>query len=130
MDPINRLNRLLEALRLRQQETASTGRAQRAGASAPRGETQRGGHAPTSTRPDLDQLNRRIGERIRLLAPEDRRGTKAAQVFVDSVLAWEFGDELLRSESFSRYSREIQATMSSDPRLKARFQALLDALAG
>ncbi|MEJ2611194.1 MAG: hypothetical protein P8179_14200 [Candidatus Thiodiazotropha sp.] len=129
MDSISKLTRLLEALRLQQASSGSTG-ATKAGttsavkSSAP--QAQNSGEIPTKV--DLDQLNRRIGERINRLPPDERQGNKAVQLFIDSVLAWEFGEELLQSESFSRYSRKIQEAIKNDTRLHHEFKVLIELL--
>ncbi|HHJ13938.1 MAG TPA: hypothetical protein ENJ79_06105 [Gammaproteobacteria bacterium] len=126
MDPVARLNQLLEVLRLRQQASRPA-RAQRGDASARAAQSAKPGTARDS-RVRLDDLNHRIAQRIQRLDAGERRGGKAVQIFVDSVLAWEFGEGLLQSEAFSRYSREIRAAMSSDPALRKRLEQLLDTL--
>jgi hypothetical protein len=127
MDPVSKLTRLLEALRLQQtgskrsnQTTVTT--------DARRSTSQTEKTHISQEKSSLDQLNRRISERISRLPPEDRESDKAVQLFVDAVLAWEFGDELLESSSFSRYSKQIRAAIKSDKNLNHDFQLLLKSL--
>lgn len=125
MDPISKLSQLLETLRLRQQ-AAKTDRAKHTSASN-NPKRARETRAPcTGGKISLDELNRRIGERIRRLEPEDRKGGKAAQIFVDSVLAWEFGEGLLQSRAFSKYAGDIHVAMTSDPTVRGKLERLLD----
>lgn len=124
MDPISKLTRLLEALRL--QQTGSN-RAKNTKASS---ETKHSVFPSESTRElpkklNLDQLNRRICERISRLVPEERQSDKAVQLFVDSVLAWEFGEEILHTDSFSKYSEKVRVAIKSDNKLNLEFKMLL-----
>lgn len=127
MDPVSKLTRLLEALRLQQTGNKRSNKATattEAKCSAPQKEST--GAFPTKL--SIDQLNLRISERIRRLPPVDREGDKAVQLFVDSVLAWEFGEELLESGSFLRYSKQIRAAISSNNELEHEFKLLLKSL--
>jgi hypothetical protein len=128
MDPVSKLTRLLEALRLQQTGT------KRSNKSTATTDTKRSALQTDSAgifsnkKPDIDQLNRRISERINRLPPEDQESDKAVQIFIDSVLAWEFGEELLQSDSFSRYSKQIRVAINSDSKLNLEFKLLLKSL--
>ncbi len=126
MDPITRLSQLLEALRLRQKSAQST-RTQRSSTSVPTTQpaaSKRNAH--NGSKASLEELNRRIRERIRRLNPEELHSNKAAQIFIDSVLAWEFGDTLLQSDAYSRYSKDVRAAMTSNPAIRDQLEQLLD----
>lgn len=129
MDPISKLTRLLEALRLQQgsARTTRSGRATAAGDAAG-SETQSNAAGLLSAKLNLEQLNRRIGERINQLAPEERNGDKAVEQFVDSVLAWEFGEDLADSATLSRYSKKVRAAIKSNSRLSGEFEQFLKSL--
>lgn len=127
MDPVSKISRLLAALRLQQTGSKRSNR--------PTSTTDTARYATNteinglfSEKLSLDQLNRRISERVNRLPPEDRESDKAIQLFVDSILAWEFGEELLHSSSFSRYSKEIRAVINSDSKLNHEFKLLLKSL--
>ncbi|MGD8914937.1 MAG: hypothetical protein PVJ68_19710 [Candidatus Thiodiazotropha sp.] len=127
MDPVNKLTRLLEALRL--QQTGSKRSNKTTTTTSSKGSaSQIDNVGKYSKKANLDQLNRRISERINRLPAEDRESDKAVQTFIDSVLAWEFGEELLQSDSFSRYSKQIRAAINSDSQLKLEFKLLLKSL--
>ena len=72
-----------------------------------------------------EEIQRRIGERIRMLEPEERQGPRAAQVFVESVLAWEFGDEVLDDPDFAELARQVRTAMTADPMLWRKVQGVL-----
>lgn len=127
MDPISKLNQLIEALRLRQQ-TIQSARAQRTTTLAQTNRSTAKGSKSHLTKASLEELNHRISERIQMLDPEERQGSKAARIFVESVLAWEFGDDLLQSSAFSDYTKDIQSAMTRDPKLRTQFLALLGEL--
>jgi hypothetical protein len=52
----------------------------------------------------------------------------AANLFVESVLAAEFGDALLNDPAFRDIMREVQQTMLSHESIRAQLQSLLRAL--
>ena len=60
-----------------------------------------------------------------MLEPEERHGPRAAQVFVESVLAWEFGDEVLDDPDFVELTRQVRAAMTDDPMLWRKVQSVL-----
>jgi len=122
MDPIHGLNQILEILR--RQLSARSSRTPQAGPSAAPGTTKR-----SPSRISTEEMRRRLSERIAALDPADQKAKKGAQVFVESILAWQFGEELLHDPEFPDMSREIQNAMTSDPAVWRRFQALLGELA-
>ena len=81
--------------------------------------------ATTASKVSPEEIQRRIGERIRMLEPEERQGPRAAQVFVESVLAWEFGDEVLDDPDFVELTRQVRTAMTDDPMLWRKVQGVL-----
>jgi hypothetical protein len=81
--------------------------------------------ATTAAKASPEEIQRRIGERIQMLGPEERQGPRAAQVFVESVLAWEFGEEVLDDPDFAELTRQVRATMTDDPMLWRKVQGML-----
>ncbi|MES9938909.1 MAG: hypothetical protein ABW104_03955 [Candidatus Thiodiazotropha sp. 6PLUC2] len=129
MDSISKLTRILQTLRLQQ---TSTGKAAPNKTGTTNGvkssEIDASNSGELTTKVDLAQLNKRISDRINRLAPDERQGDRAVQLFIDSILAWEFGEELLQSDSFSKYSNKIQEAVKSDARLSHEFRLLLESL--
>jgi hypothetical protein len=129
MDPISKLNRLLEALRLQQASSGKAGSKRTESVNPLKhaaSHSKRSGELPAKL--SLEQLNRRISERINQLPPEEKSSDKAVQLFIDSVLAWEFGEGLLGSSSFTRYSNKIRTAINSDSNLSYEFKQLLNSL--
>jgi hypothetical protein len=127
MDPVSKLTRLLEALRLQQSGSKRSNKAS-ATTEAKQTTTKLQNNSKSPHKLSLDQLNLRISERINRLPPDEREGDQAVQIFIDSVLAWEFGDELLQSDLFSKYSKQIRVTINNDTKLKDEFNHLIKLL--
>lgn len=124
MDPITRLNRLMEALR------------QQLAGSAKRMDSQTGLFTTTeaqsrgrSERPSIQELRSRVETRLLALesgTPDRKR--RARRIFFESVLTWEFGDELLLDNQFARMIDNIQETVEADPEMDRQFDELLSSL--
>jgi hypothetical protein len=127
MDPINKLTRLLEALRLQQSRSGEV-RSEKSATATDAARTASQSSSAVPVKLSLEQLNRRIGERISKLAPDERHGDRALQQFVDSVLAWEFGEDFLDSDAFTQYSKKVSAAIRSDSRLSGEFKLFLKSL--
>ncbi|MEW8041049.1 MAG: hypothetical protein AB2777_16030 [Candidatus Thiodiazotropha endolucinida] len=127
MDPVSKLTRLLEALRLQQARNKRTNKAT-ATTDTKHSASQVESNGELPKKLSLDQLKLRITERINRLPPEERGGDKAVQLFINTVLAWEFGDELLQSDSFSKYSKQIRMAINSDSKLNYEFNHLIKSL--
>jgi len=124
LDSVSRLNQMMEVLR--RQMTGSTGRTE-AGRSQPNNVGQQ---TRAADKPGIPELRARIHERLRALDPADpRRSQKAKRLFLESVLAWEFGNELLLDRRLEDMLDGIQQTISTSPELDARFDELLDDIA-
>lgn len=121
MDPVNRLSRLMETLRQRMAESAKKlgTTSQTSAPSAPR--------SPASAnRRTVEELRAHIGERVRSLEPNNpERRRRARRIFLESVLAWEFGDQLLLDNQFSRLIDGIQEAFESDPEIDRELSDLL-----
>lgn len=121
MDAISRLNRLMETLR--QQLAGATKRT-----------SPTSGHAPTHgpqpvQRPTVEQLRARIHERILALGPDDpERRRKAQRLFLEAVIAWEFGEQLLMDSELNRLIDRLEATFASEPEMEHELNAALQGL--
>lgn len=77
-----------------------------------------------------DEIKRKIGGRIKALSGEERRGKKAAQIFVEVVLMWEFGDQMLNDPQFAELSNDVVESMVENPVVWKKLQTLLSQLSG
>ena len=122
MDPISRLNRLVETLR--QQMAESAKRLDTAKPHAAEAKPQ-----SRSARLSVEELRRRIQERVKAIEPDNPdRGRRARRIFLESVLAWEFGDELLLDSRLDRLIDNIQQTFESDPEIDAQLSDVIASL--
>jgi hypothetical protein len=121
MDPIDRLNRLMETLR--QQMAQSAKRLNTSSQSTRPTNARSPGSANKRT---VEELRQHIGERVRAIEPNNpERGRRARRIFLESVLAWEFGDQLLLDSQFNRLIEGIQDAFESDPEINRELQNLL-----
>lgn len=80
------------------------------------------------SRTDIEGLRGRITARLGALPADERGSSRAARIFVESVLVWEFGDEVLHDPTFSDLLAQVQDSLTGDPELSRRFIALLNEL--
>jgi hypothetical protein len=109
MDPINPLDGLAELLRKRvASDAAAKGKRL--------GKTDASSAPSDVQRPSAESLRRRLEVAIEAIDPDDpARPKKAARLFVESVLAWQFGEALLNDPGFTDLADEVQATLESEP---------------
>ncbi|HJX10078.1 MAG TPA: hypothetical protein VJ733_06205 [Candidatus Binatia bacterium] len=125
MDPIDRLSRLIETLRQRMAESAKRPQAS-AQTTQP---NQARSLPPSSRRLTVQELRQRITQRTRAIEPgSPEREQQARRIFFESVLAWEFGDQLLLDSQFNRLLDGIQDAFESDPETHRELNALLTEL--
>ena len=117
-DPINGLSGIMQALRRRFAERASEsggGRPAATPKTQPRAAVQAG----------IDELERKIALRLRSLQPDERTSPRATRVFIETTLAWEFGDEILTDPSCAELAADIQKAIDDSPDIRKRFDAML-----
>ena len=61
-------------------------------------------------------------------APEDRRSKRGQQVFLESVLVWDFGDQITTDPAFGSLTARIQQAIEQEPVMSAQFGDLLESL--
>jgi hypothetical protein len=124
MEPtIDRLSTVMEVLRRQIAESAQ--RLDTKGGKAPAPTTS--GNAPA--KPPLQDVKRRIRERLVTISPQDPdRAKKAQRLFIESVLAWEFGDALLLDNRFSEMLDRVQEGLAALPDMNQQFEKLLETL--
>ena len=124
MSQIDGLNSIIEVLRRRVADNAKKlGRSSKTSA-----QTKTDGLAG-SKRTGTKELQAVIRERILSLDPDDERFEKiATKVFLESILQWEFGDEVAQDEKFSDIVNEVHSTMLADRRISDDMMRLLKQL--
>lgn len=123
MDPVGRLDQVLRLISRQMAERASR---LDAGTTAP----VQASATPPARRLALGALKERVRGRLRSIDPSDpRRQQKARRVFLESVLSWQFGDELLLDRGFEDMISGVQEALQAHPRLEQRLAQLLRELA-
>ena len=123
MDPVSNLSQLVETLR-RQMSS----RLDRPAAPAQKGKSSH--TAPQlHTRAEASELQASLAQRIKAINPDDkRRAHKATRIFLETVLANEFGDPFLSDPQFNELIEEIQSAMEADAELHDKLLALIEQL--
>lgn len=108
MDPINPLDRLSAILRQRVENAGLKNKTIGAQTNAQQAGAQR------NVSPEA--LRKRIAGAIEALDPDDPdREHKAARLFVENVLSWQFGDALLNDSRFTALVEEVQGALEQEP---------------
>jgi hypothetical protein len=119
MDPINRLDHVLQLIGRQMSE-----RAMRLDSGAKLSGPD--GPARAKRRLPLAALKRKVQERLASIDPDDaRRADKARRVFLESVLAWQFGDALLLDRGFDEMVAGVQEALAAHAKIDARLDQLL-----
>lgn len=119
MSRIEGLTEVMELLR-RQLSAAKTGR---------NAKTRAAAHRPPVTKTSPQALKQRIQERLRGLDLSGRGERHAARIFLESVLTWEFGEDLASDPNFGEMVTEIDELIQSDEELRANFARMIQRLA-
>ncbi len=124
-DPISRLNPALELLRQRLAEQA-----QRMDSPA-KGVSARSGSAPAGQADGSGKLKQRLSERLAAVdAADPQRDRKRRRVFIESVLASEFGEALQNDPKTLELVERIEEAVQEHPELERQFRAALSSHAG
>ena len=117
MDPINSLDQMTELLRKRIATEVSN-----KSTVVPKGkDTSVSGRAIPS-RISSEELNTKIVSQIRQIGPDDaRRNQKMMHIFLENVLTWQFGEELLNDSDFSRLVDEVKDVLEKEPSVMQLF---------
>jgi type II secretory pathway component PulM len=121
-DPIQGFNAIVQALR--QRLAGRREKIETRAADAPAPATP----ARTEQKASIDDLRIQIAKRLAGLSPEERRSRRGRQVFLESVLVWEFGDEITTDPAFGRLTAEIQQAIEDEAAISTRFGDLLESL--
>jgi hypothetical protein len=80
-------------------------------------------------RPPLQDVKRRIKERLEAIPGNDPDRTRKAQrVFIEAVLTWEFGDTLLLDQRFEEMMDRVQEGLAAAPNVTQQFDAFFRSL--
>jgi hypothetical protein len=89
-------------------------------------------HAPLTqpeSNADLQVLKLKVRERLKAIALDDpRRPQKMQRAFLESVLVWQFGAELMLDHGFEDMIAGVQESLSAHPELQAQCQDMLATL--
>ena len=78
---------------------------------------------------DIQALKVKVRERLKAIALDDpRRPQKMQRAFLESVLAWQFGAELMLDQGFEDMVAGVQEGLRARPELQAQCLAVLDTL--
>jgi hypothetical protein len=125
MDPIKGINQIAQILRRKMAERDSAQVKPGSGIDSAAGSASLG--RGSKARPD--EVKRKIGERIRALPEKERKSPKAARIFVETVIAWEFGEQLLQEPQFTDLSKEVVDALTGNSAVWEKMQTLLGGLA-
>jgi hypothetical protein len=121
-DALGPLGRSIEVLRRQIAEHARQLEAgSRIGTSSSSGTPSR---AATPARPDIEELRRRIAERMKAIDPQNGNANRRRKrVFLESALAWEFGEDALKDPSFQELVDRLEDALASHPEVEKQLQA-------
>jgi hypothetical protein len=119
MDPVNRIDQVMQLISRQMSERAA--RLESGGKLATAAAPVR-----SARRPALTALRAKVRERLGSLDPDDpRRPDKAQRIFLESVLAWQFGNQLLLDRGFEDIIAGVQEALRANPKVEARLGELL-----
>lgn len=111
MDPINPLDQMTELLRKRM-ATEVSGKS----TSVNKGKSTSVSDKAILGRISTGELNTKIVTQIKQIEPNDaQRNQKAMHIFLENILIWQFGDELLNDSDFSRLVSEVKEALEKVP---------------
>lgn len=118
MNPVNSISSLLEVLRKRATDAVFTRPLKGKGRA---GITQQN---PSDT---LESVRQQVLEALNGISPEEpSRQQKAMRVFVEKILLWRFGQELVADPAFRRLVDELAVEMLDEPVVREALEGLCD----
>lgn len=122
LDPVGRLSQVMQLIRQQMAERAS--RLESGASTLPAAPP-----ALAARQISIGELKSKIRERIQLIQRDDpRRADKVQRAFLESVLAWQFGPELMLDRGFEEIVAGVQESLQAHPDLHARCMQMLDDL--
>lgn len=121
MDPINPLNSLAELLWKRIASEAAEKQAKRTSVQRQRSQQTGDGRGT-----DVAALRVQIADAVRTIDPDDpSRNSKAMHVFVENVLAWQFGSGILNDPAFADLAANVQSALEKDSVVSELLQSII-----
>lgn len=106
MDPVSGINQVIQTLRQRLSEKDAIMTRRKSG---PQQFNEPATHTTSASKSDVQ---RKIADAVkRIPTDEEERG---AEVFVENILAWQFGEEMLNDPKFTEMTKEVVATLAED----------------
>ncbi|WP_157572466.1 hypothetical protein [Nevskia soli] len=91
------------------------------------GKSEQGAHPPHVV--STQEIKRRIGRQIQQLnlrSETERR--YARRIFLESIIAWDFGDQILNDRRFDFIVKDVEESLSLDGTISKTFDLLLEAI--
>jgi len=122
VDPLNGLSQISQILRQKFSERSQQATRKKIGTSVS------DAYVPSraGTKASAEEIKRKIHERIKGLSAAERKGKRGAQIFIELVLLWDFGDHLLRDPQFTELSKEVVEAMAGNCTVWRQLQKLLE----
>ena len=122
MEPINGLSSIMEILRRQISDNAK--RLDQIGKTRIHGSAAKASKSEITSPKELRAL---IQERIKGLNPQEPHyQQKAKRLFLESVMRWEFGNEISHDQEFNDLLTEIQQLIELSPEVKRQFDTLIE----
>ena len=119
MDKINKINSVVSVLRAQLSKNLEK---------KDRGNTNNSSDAKHLERPTINVLEKRVVERLgKLDEKNDEYPKQAAQVIIESILTWEFGDTVLHDPEFETLVANVINNMKSSGKLSAMLDEFIGA---
>lgn len=111
MDPINPLDKLTALLhrKIAEEAAAKTGRKSPVKTTEAQQQFQ-------ASKPSPEELRNKIVPMLKAIDANDpKRDQKMMHIFVENVLIWQFGEELLNDSAFSQLLSDVEDTLKNEP---------------
>ncbi len=124
MEPVSRLNKLLEILRQKQAQSSKTSKNKRT-------ETAKeisSAEYHTIQSHDIAELKSLVSTRLQHLSLKDIEDGKATAPLIEIILTWEFGTQLLDDPEFAAVAKKLEETMMQDTKTRKMITSTLNEL--
>lgn len=125
MAQIEGLGYMLEVLRRR--ISSNTQRAEATSSTKSQDSSSATSRMPTRT--NVAALREKVRDRLRSLNPDEpQHRNKAVRIFLESVILWEFGEDIAPSAELAEIVTSISSEMDAHPTLRNNLHSLVDEL--